>query len=298
MEAYLRPSRYHKYLLVDVQLRHRYQYPVLRSRGIPGEPVLLSPAQDLGQNRTRVRVPQFQDHRAGWRIHQRRTRSDRLSPATKGHLVSSAVDEEKDRRFSRVRCWYSVSYAPGAVMKAVNTALRRSHMVRACAAAISRLVYTVFYFKSDDTAYTLSALSLWLIAEMTCMFLIFAGPAVPQAFARTEGMVKMLKKFRLWSKWSSRQPTDGTDYSSPKSFSKGDAANSRKAYRKIDELELQTTTSMSEGAHPRDFTLGPPVKTSATSIMRTTQFTTVEEYIPKGAQAYQAGQQHPWKEGI
>ncbi|KAJ8129295.1 hypothetical protein O1611_g4337 [Lasiodiplodia mahajangana] len=119
--------------------------------------------------------------------------------------------------------------------------------ILACAAAISRLVYTVFYFRSDDTAYTLSALSLWLIAEMTCMFLIFAGPATPSAFARAEWVVKLKRTFKSWSKGSSKQPTDVSDR--PWSNQKADAMNLRKAYRKIDEFELLNTNATSVGGN-------------------------------------------------
>ncbi|KAJ2997595.1 hypothetical protein NUW58_g609 [Xylaria curta] len=153
------------------------------------------------------------------------------------------------------------------------------------------LVFTIGLL-SDDTAYTLSALSLWLIAEMTCMFLIFTGPAVPSAFAKTEWMSKVKKSFQSWSKGTPRQATDTTDYSWPKP--KADAKNSRK-YRKIDEYELRTTNVTSDGEMPHNFTDAQGHAGSSTGIMRTTQFTTAEEFIEDGAQLVQ---QHPWNKNI
>ncbi|KAI0402747.1 hypothetical protein F4802DRAFT_599709 [Xylaria palmicola] len=175
--------------------------------------------------------------------------------------------------------------------------------VLAIASATSRLVFTVFYFKSDDTAFTLSALSLWLIAEMTCMFLIFAGPAVPQAFARTEWVTRLKRTLRSWSRAaSSRQPTDGTGYSwssrGNKSGGGGDPLSPRKAYRKLDEFGLFTTNVTSDGEPPYEFTTNPQghhASGSNTGIIRTTQFTAEEEYIEDtGQRARPEQQQHPW----
>ncbi|KAI1775110.1 hypothetical protein F4818DRAFT_417868 [Hypoxylon cercidicola] len=169
----------------------------------------------------------------------------------------------------------------------------------ACASAISRLVYTVFYVKSDDTAYTLSALSLWLIAEMTCMFLIFAAPAVPQAFAQTEWMAKMKTSLKSWYKWPLGQSTDATGYSWPESQSEGNGLSGRKKYRKINEFELRKTNAMAEGGRQHNVTGNPQAQNiSNTGITCTTQFTAAEEYIPNDAQTDQARRQHPWREEV
>ncbi|CAJ2508381.1 Uu.00g134070.m01.CDS01 [Anthostomella pinea] len=150
--------------------------------------------------------------------------------------------------------------------------------VLACGSATSRLVYTVFYFRSDDTAFTLSALSLWLIAEMTCMFIIYAGPAAPKAFAKAEWMGKLKRTLRSWSRTSSNQPTDQTGHSWNKH--QVDAVNSRKAYRKIDEFELRTITATAAGESTKGLNRDPDDRIDfGTGIMCTKQFTTAEEYV-------------------
>lgn len=163
--------------------------------------------------------------------------------------------------------------------------------IRACASAIARLVYTVFYFRSDDTAYTLSALSLWLIAEMTCMFLIFAGPATPSAFAKSEWMAKLKRTFKSWSKGSSKQNTEATDRPwAPKA----DAMNLRKAYRKLDEFELLATNATSGGETTRD-SAGDmqDYAASKSGILCTKEFTTMEERVQDDTQLNRNGQP-PW----
>ncbi|KAI3322932.1 hypothetical protein HD806DRAFT_499695 [Xylariaceae sp. AK1471] len=162
--------------------------------------------------------------------------------------------------------------------------------ILACAAATARIVYTVFYFRSDDTAYTLSALSLWLIAEMTCMFLIFAGPAAPQAFARADWMVKFKATFRSWS---AKQPTETTANSWPGSTA--DATKSRRIYRKIDELELGTINRTSTGdGLPHSNEPFQNEGTSSSGIMCTKQFSTAEEYVEGGYKEDWIRLQHSW----
>ncbi|KAI1129320.1 hypothetical protein F5Y10DRAFT_238687 [Nemania abortiva] len=168
--------------------------------------------------------------------------------------------------------------------------------ILACAAAISRLVYTVFYFRSDDTAYTLSALSLWLIAEMTCMFLIYAGPATPSAFARAEWVTKLKNTFRSWSKGSSKQPTDFTDR--PWSGQKGDVVTLRK-YRKLGDTELLATNATSVGGTTAQDSAGElqDYAASGTGILCTKEFTTGEERVQGDAQVNHSGQ-HPWGNAV
>ncbi|KAI0971895.1 hypothetical protein F4678DRAFT_432439 [Xylaria arbuscula] len=153
----------------------------------------------------------------------------------------------------------------------------------ACASATARLVFTVFYFKSDDTAYTLSALSLWLIAEMTCMFLIFAGPAAPHAFAKGEWLDRFKKAFRSWSLKDSKQRTDGTDYSW--NYPQNDSTNSRNVYYKIDDPQSQSSKMSSRASHAHSR------QNPNTGIMRTTHFTAQEEYIEGGVEMDRL---HPW----
>ncbi|KAI8623621.1 hypothetical protein F5Y19DRAFT_492473 [Xylariaceae sp. FL1651] len=168
--------------------------------------------------------------------------------------------------------------------------------VLACAAATARIVYTVFYFRSDDTAYTLSALSLWLIAEMTCMFMIFAGPAAPQAFAGADWMVKFKATFRSWSGSSAKQSTGANE--TPWPGSKGDPTKSRRIYRKIDETGLRTIDSTLTGDGPHNST--EQLRSEAipkSGIMCTKQFTASEAYVEGGTKEDWISQQHTWNNG-
>ncbi|KAH9885698.1 hypothetical protein F4778DRAFT_500096 [Xylariomycetidae sp. FL2044] len=51
----------------------------------------------------------------------------------------------------------------------------------ACISASFRLGVTVQFYLTDDTAYAKSAVYLWALAEMTCLFLVFCVPAAPRA---------------------------------------------------------------------------------------------------------------------
>ncbi|KAK5635350.1 hypothetical protein RRF57_011062 [Xylaria bambusicola] len=46
-------------------------------------------------------------------------------------------------------------------------------MTRACVSGTIQLSATVTWYQTDDEIYALSPITLWAIAEMTCMFLVF-----------------------------------------------------------------------------------------------------------------------------
>lgn len=71
------------------------------------------------------------------------------------------------------------------------------------------------------------------------MFLIFAGPAVPQAFAGAKWIVKAKTTLRSWTGLSSERPSKAARYGQPGQLSY--FSKPRRVYRKWDTLELGTT---------------------------------------------------------
>ncbi|KAI1342428.1 hypothetical protein F5Y15DRAFT_303954 [Xylariaceae sp. FL0016] len=84
--------------------------------------------------------------------------------------------------------------------------------ILACVSAAARLVYAVKYHLASDRTYTEAPFAMWSHAEMMCMFLVFAGPAIPKAFRSASssasaggrgGLKGTLGRIsRSWSKWS------------------------------------------------------------------------------------------------
>lgn len=54
---------------------------------------------------------------------------------------------------------------------------------RTCICASGRMAAAVQYYKSDDVVYTISKVSLWSLAEMTCTFLVFCAPSIPSTLS-------------------------------------------------------------------------------------------------------------------
>ncbi|KAI1325532.1 hypothetical protein F5Y16DRAFT_401249 [Xylariaceae sp. FL0255] len=86
----------------------------------------------------------------------------------------------------------------------------------ACLAAIFRLYATIIFYNSDDEVYTGSAMYLWALAEMTCLFLVFCVPAIPKAFAGNGLRYKIKAKIpQSWYGWAGKTTTsDDKDWAS------------------------------------------------------------------------------------
>ncbi|KAI0119052.1 hypothetical protein F4814DRAFT_458443 [Daldinia grandis] len=87
--------------------------------------------------------------------------------------------------------------------------------ILACVSAVSRLAYTARYCASDDTAYTLSSLSLWAISEMTCMFLIFGGTVVPKIFTSDNLISNFIIRMKSWYTLQRKSTTRNSGSSLP-----------------------------------------------------------------------------------
>ncbi|CAJ2504502.1 Uu.00g118960.m01.CDS01 [Anthostomella pinea] len=66
--------------------------------------------------------------------------------------------------------------------KKINISLVFALGILCCASAAVRLAKAIESFVSPDKTYTLSAVTLWVLTEATCAFLVFCVPAAPKAF--------------------------------------------------------------------------------------------------------------------
>ncbi|KAK6949036.1 hypothetical protein Daesc_009108 [Daldinia eschscholtzii] len=160
------------------------------------------------------------------------------------------------------------------------------------------LVFTVglLYYLTEDKAYWLGALSLWCIAEMTCMFLIFAGPAIPAAFKGSRIVSLFSTTFRTWLGTTKK----ATDVSSQHKWQRPaqHKPNTFKRYQRIGDISVPLTTI----ASIEPMAIGPeppeprrPVPEPETGIMFTTEFTTMEEIVEDESQQENFKKQCPWE---
>ncbi|KAL7624923.1 hypothetical protein AAE478_004137 [Parahypoxylon ruwenzoriense] len=157
----------------------------------------------------------------------------------------------------------------------------------ACGAAVARTAYSFRFYKSDDTAYTLSAVSLWAIAEMTCMFLVFCGPAAPKA-------IKSLESTPLLKSWTGSSKTQKDSKSAP-SWLQGNSnsSGSNRKYRMLDEDGIPLTNLCTEGPVAASPEHQSDIQKNS-GITYTKQFTTGEERVEGPVDNEQFMHQHPW----
>ncbi|KAI1133355.1 hypothetical protein F5Y10DRAFT_274254 [Nemania abortiva] len=67
--------------------------------------------------------------------------------------------------------------------------------VLALVSSIARSVETIEFVESDDKTYKISAVYLWVLAEMTCTFLAFCAPAAPKALSNMNRISKPITSF-------------------------------------------------------------------------------------------------------
>ncbi|KAI1464126.1 uncharacterized protein F4812DRAFT_443469 [Daldinia caldariorum] len=177
----------------------------------------------------------------------------------------------------------------------------------ACASAVSRLAYTIKYYFAVDKAYWLGALSLWCIAEMTCMFLIFAGPAMPAAFKGSWILSVLFSTFRTLRGSTKKASNGSSEYKHHRSWQRSahrKKQNTFKRYQKIGDISVPLTTISSlepatmagpelpEPSHPGAYE-GPE-----TGIMFTKEFSVRKEVVAGGDDTKDFKKpQHPWEPG-
>ncbi|KAI1652732.1 hypothetical protein F4813DRAFT_376920 [Daldinia decipiens] len=163
----------------------------------------------------------------------------------------------------------------------------------ACASAVARLAYTIKYYFTEDKAYWLGALSLWCIAEMTCMFFIFAGPAIPAAFKGSRLLSMLSTTFRSWL-GTSKKTTDISDRKWPLPGQR--QPSTFKRYRKMDENNVPLTTLSSiDQMGPELSEPKRPAQGVESGIVFTTEFTTREEILGDGRQEEDFRNHCPWE---
>ncbi|KAI8961148.1 hypothetical protein F5Y11DRAFT_240518 [Daldinia sp. FL1419] len=163
----------------------------------------------------------------------------------------------------------------------------------ACTSAVARLAYTVKYYFTDDKAYWLGALSLWCIAEMTCMFFIFAGPAIPAAFNGSWMISILSTTFRSWLGISKRS-TDVSDCKLP--LPGQHQLASPKRYLKIDGDGIPLTTMSSiEPVEHQVIEPARPLHGADSGIVFTTEFSTREEILGGGGQQQHFKNEYLWE---
>lgn len=140
------------------------------------------------------------------------------------------------------------------------------------------------YYRSDDTTYTISAMSLWALAEMTCVILVYCIPSFRKIVTEKNPLSNLLASWRSRSQSRSQalssapnlhQASEAGAKSSPQS-----SFAQTRSYQKIpaDGVLLQDLNSWDpEAGSPAgpDVSKGDMIharSVSSHSILRTTQF--------------------------
>ncbi|KAI0378825.1 hypothetical protein F5Y04DRAFT_141083 [Hypomontagnella monticulosa] len=170
--------------------------------------------------------------------------------------------------------------------------------VLACVAATTRLVYTVIYYKSRDVTYTFSPFALCLLAEMTCMFLIFGGTVTPKIFTTRNPVSNFFAS--LTPLFRSRSAT---------SAKASNRTNSSELSRREGSPKLEANgvphTNLFSVIRPPSPTRDPSSDTGKihveSGVVLTRHFSLREEYINKsnpGSPPGSHSQQTPWEISI
>ncbi|KAL7621866.1 hypothetical protein AAE478_007366 [Parahypoxylon ruwenzoriense] len=186
-----------------------------------------------------------------------------------------------------------------------------------CTAAGFRLGAEVDYTKSDDVLYSTAPVTLWALAEMTCMFLVFGIPSgakilsdsrLPSRLASSLQSIKGRFPRRSGSRGS---VTGQTSWPGSSMIMNNSQTTSSRTYRKINSNGgmLLTTIDSGRGQPPpssesmerlKDHMLvqqGGIAHPEPGAILRTTEFSTREGFgdYERDLVAYDRyDQQHPW----
>ncbi|KAJ8131920.1 hypothetical protein O1611_g1703 [Lasiodiplodia mahajangana] len=83
--------------------------------------------------------------------------------------------------------------------------------ILALISAIARAVATVTFVNSDDKTFTISAVYLWVLAEMTCTLLAFCAPTIPKAYANRDKIVKFMSRLMMRVGLCKESPIPGAE---------------------------------------------------------------------------------------
>ncbi|KAI0150509.1 hypothetical protein GGR57DRAFT_184992 [Xylariaceae sp. FL1272] len=115
----------------------------------------------------------------------------------------------------------------------------------ACLAATLRLYASIIFYRSDDQVYTAAAMYLWVLAEMTCLFLVYCVPAIPKAFSDHLDLRSRVKTLipLSFSGWHTKSEDTGSDLSRRRGFANRPAAGFYRQYGK-DVSDILRTPSI------------------------------------------------------
>lgn len=173
--------------------------------------------------------------------------------------------------------------------------------VLACLSACFRLVVTLQYTSSTDVVFHVAALALWALAECTCGFLVFCVPSAPKAFTDTGVFTRVKASMRSWSglQPSSMKSGNLTSGSSRIHTVSKSAGGGNDEYLPIQDENGVVLTKF--GGHRGDNDSEEELSGGygkqdggAGAIVRTTRFTTREDYVQDGHREGPFDRQHPW----
>ena len=161
---------------------------------------------------------------------------------------------------------------------------------RACISACWRLVVTLTYSESDDITYNVAPLALWALAECTCGFLVFCVPSAPKAFADGGLLTKLRSSMRSWTGGTSMKSTTKLTTASSHYHDGSAPATRNDHYVAMDDNSIAMgKVGPSESTEELQYSAA---KNGA--IMRTTQFTTTEDYLDSPRATNNFSRHHPW----
>ena len=132
-------------------------------------------------------------------------------------MTAANAAETQDRGFVDLRHRHYVSSQPCIISPALfmSPSVRQimTNPVAACSGVICscfRLAASVNYYHASDTTYSVTSLSLWAGAEMTCMFLVACMPAAPKVFRESERVRKVVGALRSWARLPTKDSAPGS----------------------------------------------------------------------------------------
>ena len=147
------------------------------------------------------------------------------------------------------RRWYRVSSTPTLItyphLQAVHRILIGDVVYSTVVCSCFRLAASVDYYHSNDSTYTIAPLSLWALAEMTCIFLVSCMPAAPKVFRDSKWIKKLLDMMKSLTRFSRKASTNETTSTWP--HPNHHAFEARSDYHKLeggDGLPLENSLSV------------------------------------------------------
>ncbi|KAH9897411.1 hypothetical protein F4778DRAFT_743489 [Xylariomycetidae sp. FL2044] len=161
-----------------------------------------------------------------------------------------------------------------------------------CASAALRVYVTVDWLESDDEVGSVASLTLWLIAEMTCLYLVFCIPAVPKVFFANGLVSQIAASLRSLH----RKHSDESMQLKRWKRSQQKTQTTSRNYRQIDEAESlpRITRATGDSGTRNDESLGDYGQWPPGKIVRTTDFTAQEGRSSDNHLRDEHKQQHPW----